>query len=169
VIRPRSQAREAALKALYQIDVRPDLTADELDEVLKGEARSEEALAFARELVQGTRAHLAEIDVEVEAVAHNWNLKRMAVVDRNVIRIGAYELMHRDDIPPAVAINEAVVMAKKYSTKDSGSFVNGILDKIHQRRRPESVRAGRGSGGRGPARPAPGGAEPGAGGDEGQG
>jgi 3',5'-nucleoside bisphosphate phosphatase len=133
VMRARSQAREAALKALYQIDVRPDLTEAELEEVIKQEARSDDALAFARELVAGTRAHVAEIDREVETVAHNWNIKRMAVIDRNLIRMGAFELIHRTDVPPAVAINEAVVMAKKFSTKDSGSFVNGILDKIHQR------------------------------------
>lgn len=132
-MRARSQAREAALKALYQVDIRPDLSDAEVDEVLRAEARNEEALGFARELVAGTRAHMVEIDREVESIAHNWNLKRMAVIDRNVIRIGAFELIHRKDIPPAVAINEAVVMAKKYSTRDSGSFVNGILDKIHQR------------------------------------
>jgi transcription antitermination factor NusB len=132
-MRARSQAREAALKALYQVDLRPDLTAAEMEEVLRAEAKNDEVLAFARELVEGTRAHLADIDREVESTAHNWNLKRMAVIDRNVIRMGTFELLHRPDVPPAVAINEAVVMAKKYSTKDSGSFVNGILDKIHQR------------------------------------
>ncbi|MCO5165337.1 MAG: transcription antitermination factor NusB [Planctomycetes bacterium] len=140
-MRPRSQAREAALKALYQVDLRPDLTDAEVDELLRADARNEESLAFARELVTGTRAHMAEIDQEVESIAHNWNLKRMAVIDRNVIRLGAFELIHRKDIPPAVAINEAVEMAKKYSTKDSGSFVNGILDKIHHRH--HGVKAGR--------------------------
>lgn len=142
-MRPRSQAREAALKALYQVDLRPDLTDAEVDELLRGDARNEETLAFARELVAGTRAHMAEIDREVESIAHNWNLKRMAVIDRNVIRLGAFELIHRKDIPPAVAINEAVEMAKKYSTKDSGSFVNGILDKIHHRH--HGAKAGRAS------------------------
>ena len=133
-MRARSQAREAALKALYQIDLRPDLTENEVDEVLRADcAKHEDTLTFARELVEGTRKHLADIDREVESTAHNWNLKRMAVIDRNVIRMGTFELLHRPDVPPAVAINEAVVMAKKYSTKDSGSFVNGILDKIHQR------------------------------------
>jgi transcription antitermination factor NusB len=133
VIRARSQAREAALKALYQIDLRPDLSPNEIDEAIRAEAKNDDTLTFARELVEGTRKHLAEIDREVESTAHNWNLKRMAVIDRNVIRLGTFELLHRPDVPPAVAINEAVVMAKKYSTKDSGSFVNGILDKIHQR------------------------------------
>lgn len=133
MIRPRTQGREVALKALYQLDVRPDLTESELEALLKNEARTDEALAFARELVKGTRAHLPEIDREVESIAHNWNLKRMAVIDRNLIRLGSFELSFRADIPAAVSINEAVVMAKKYSTKESGSFVNGILDKVAQR------------------------------------
>ena len=148
-MRARSQAREAALKALYQVDLRPDLTPAEVEEVLRAEAKSEDVLSFARELVSGTRAHLAEIDREVESTAHNWNLKRMAVIDRNVIRMGTFELLHRPDVPPAVAINEAVVMAKKYSTKDSGSFVNGILDKIHQRHHGPGQRARGASGGEG--------------------
>lgn len=133
MIRPRTQGREVALKALYQLDVRPDLTDSELELLLRNEARTDEALAFARELVKGTREHLPEIDREVESIAHNWNLKRMAVIDRNLIRLGSFELSFRADIPAAVSINEAVVMAKKYSTKESGSFVNGILDKVAQR------------------------------------
>lgn len=131
-MRARTAAREATLKALYMLDLRPDMTPEELDETLRREAPTA-SLAFARELLDGTRKHMPTIDTEVESIALNWNLRRMATVDRNVIRLGAYELMHRTDIPGAVAINEAVVMAKKYSTKDSGGFVNGILDKVMQR------------------------------------
>lgn len=132
--RPRTQAREAALKALYLLDLRPDAGQRELDEAMGEELRSDEARSFARALVEGTRRNLAEIDREVEAVAHNWKLKRMAVVDRNVLRLGTYELLHcRDDIPPAVAIDEAVSIAKKFSTRESGAFVNGILDRIRLR------------------------------------
>ncbi len=133
MIRARTQGREAALKVLYQVDLRPDLSEAEVEQALRTEARSDDAVAFARELVRGTRAHMPEIDREVEEIAHNWNLRRMAVVDRNVIRLGAFELIWRLDIPPAVAINEAVTIAKKYSTKDSGAFVNGILDKVLRR------------------------------------
>ena len=70
------------------------------------------------------------IDEKIEAVAVNWKLRRMAILDRNILRMGAYEILFLDDIPPKVAINEAVNMAKKYSQADSGKFVNGILDKL---------------------------------------
>ena len=148
--RPRTQAREAALKALYLLDLRPDSSALELEEAMGEELRSDEARRFARGLLQGTRSRLAEIDAEVEAVAHNWNLKRMAVVDRNVLRLGAYELLFcRDEIPPAVAIDEAVSIVKRFSSRESGAFVNGILDKIR-------LRAERGEGQAPSAGPGPG-------------
>lgn len=132
--RPRTQAREAALKALYLLDLRPDSRPSELEQAMGDELRTDEAKQFARALLEGTRSHLPEIDAEVEAVAHNWNLKRMAVVDRNVLRLGAYELLYcREEIPPAVAIDEAVSIAKRFSTRESGAFVNGILDRIRLR------------------------------------
>jgi len=132
-MRPRTQAREAALQALYQLDLRPELEAGDLDRLLEDQVEQPSALAFARELVRGTRLHLAAIDAEVAAVAENWEMRRMAAVDRNVLRLAAYELLHRDDIPAAVAIDEAVTLAKKFSTKESGSFVNGILDQVAKR------------------------------------
>jgi transcription antitermination protein NusB len=132
-VRPRTQGREVAFKVLYQLDLRPDLSEGEVEEALRAESKSAEALKFARELVKGARDHRAEIDRQVEGITHNWRLDRMAAVDRNIIRLGAFELGWRPDVPTAVAINEAVVMAKKYSTKESGSFVNGILDKLAQR------------------------------------
>lgn len=133
-MRLRTQGRETALKALYQLDLRKDLDSDELLDLLEREAKTDAAREFASELLEGVRLHWDALDAEVEAVAHNWKLERMAVIDRNVLRLGAFELLHRPDIPPAVAIDEAVTLAKKFSTKDSGSFVNGILDKILRRR-----------------------------------
>ncbi|HYE33733.1 MAG TPA: transcription antitermination factor NusB [Methylomirabilota bacterium] len=85
---------------------------------------------FAEPLIRGTVQHLEEIDGKIKQVAKNWDLNRMATVDRNVLRLAIYEMLHRDDIPPVVSINEAVDIAKKFSTDDSGKFVNGILDKI---------------------------------------
>lgn len=85
------------------------------------------------------RQHGAELDAVIEAVAINWELRRMAAVDRNVLRLGAFELLHRPDVPPAVAINEAVLLGKKYSTRETGAFVNGILDKIHRERAGEDA------------------------------
>jgi N utilization substance protein B len=84
--------------------------------------------------VQGTFEHKEEIDRVIQAVAQNWNISRMAVVDRNVLRLATYELLHCDDIPPKVAINEAIELGKRYSTQNSGAFINGILDKIMNRK-----------------------------------
>jgi N utilization substance protein B len=96
--------------------------------------------AFAEPLVQGVLEHQAELDAEIIRHARNWELHRMAVVDRNILRLAIYEMRYREDIPPVVSINEAVDIAKKYSTQDSGKFVNGLLDKV----RSELMRPARG-------------------------
>ena len=85
---------------------------------------------FADKLIRGVLEHRPDLDKKIQEHAQNWNLNRMAVVDRNILRLAIYEMLYRDDIPPIVSINEAVDVAKKYSTQDSGKFVNGILDKI---------------------------------------
>lgn len=129
-MRKRTAARRLALQALYQWDLRGDDFLAELPHFLASWARTEEESAFARELVLGCRAHLAEIDARLQALARNWSLGRMAVIDRNILRLAAYELMYRPDIPPKVAIDEAVGLAKRFSTEESGAFVNGILDPL---------------------------------------
>ena len=85
---------------------------------------------FAEPLIRGTLQHWEEMDSIIKKHAKNWDLHRMAVVDRNVLRLAIYEMFHRDDIPPVVSINEAVDIAKRFSTEESGKFVNGILDKV---------------------------------------
>ena len=85
---------------------------------------------FAEPLIRGALQHREECDALLRRHCKNWDLKRMAVVDRNILRLAIYEMLHREDIPPVVSINEAVDIAKKFSTQDSGRFVNGILDKI---------------------------------------
>ncbi len=85
---------------------------------------------FAESLIQGVLEKKDEVDDVIKKHAWNWDLHRMAAVDRNVLRLAVYEILHRGDIPPVVSINEAVDIAKKFSTQDSGKFVNGILDKI---------------------------------------
>jgi N utilization substance protein B len=85
---------------------------------------------FADPLIEGVVKHRVEIDALLQKYTLNWDLRRMAVVDRNVLRLATFEMLHRDDIPPVVSINEAVDIAKKFSTEDSGRFVNGILDRI---------------------------------------
>ncbi len=146
-MRKRTLGRELALQLLYQLDVRGPEVMDELDACLQ-EAQEEpdaEARGFARELVLGWWERRAAIDEKIESAAKNWQLKRMAVIDRNILRLATYELLFRDDIPPLVSINEAIDMAKKFSTPQSGRFVNGILDNIRltwapgakQQRKPE--------------------------------
>lgn len=85
---------------------------------------------FADPLIKGTLEHREQLDNEIKKHTQNWDLGRMAVVDRNILRLAIYEMLHREDIPPIVSINEAVDIAKKFSTEESGRFVNGILDKI---------------------------------------
>jgi N utilization substance protein B len=85
---------------------------------------------FSEPLIRGVIQHRDAIDEKIKSHARNWDFHRIAAVDRNVMRLAIYEMLHRDDIPPAVSINEAVDIAKKFSTEDSGKFVNGILDKI---------------------------------------
>lgn len=138
-MRRRTQARECALRILYQADItrRPiDQVATSywLDGELKDEeTRNEEVITFANRLVLGVKGALETIDLKISQYATNWQLKRMAVIDRNVLRIGVFELKHSSDIPPKVAINEAVELAKKYGDLESSKFVNGILDKIHKK------------------------------------
>ena len=131
-MRKRTQARELALQLLYQLDLRGEEVVPDLLEHLAS-VPDAEVRDFARELLQGYRERAQEIDRRIEEVARNWQLRRMAVIDRNILRLATYELLHRDDVPPLVAINEAIELAKKYSTKNSGPFVNGILDNLRLR------------------------------------
>ncbi|MBR6021338.1 MAG: transcription antitermination factor NusB [Kiritimatiellae bacterium] len=101
--------------------------ADTSAHAAKGRAK---ARRFAEELARGVIAHHKEIDPLIEKYAANWEIDRMGIVDRNVMRIAVYEMLHRDDIPPVVSINEAVDLAKAFSSVESGKFVNGILDRI---------------------------------------
>jgi transcription antitermination factor NusB len=137
-VKKRTRARELALQFLYQMDLRgPDLLPE-----AKGFFRAEEedraAREFALQLVEGVAEHKDELDQAIRGVAQNWEITRMAVIDRNVLRMAAFELLHCADIPPKVAINEAIELGKRYSTQNSGAFINGILDKIKERARPAS-------------------------------
>lgn len=151
----RREARERAVQFLFQYDLNKP---ENLDDALahfwesqrmgaiieeKAPARwgehvelpppSVEEVAlreFAEPLIRGTVEKLAELDAKIVDVAKNWDINRMATVDRNILRLAIYEMFYRNDIPPIVSINEAVDIAKKFSTDDSGKFVNGILDKI---------------------------------------
>jgi N utilization substance protein B len=151
----RREARERAVQFLFQHDMNPP---EDLEAALnhfwdsqrsaaiaeeKGMATWGQPIAlppptadeaavrqFAEPLIRGALDHRDEADALIKKHAQNWDLHRMAAVDRNILRLAIYEMLYRDDIPPVVSINEAVDIAKKFSTQDSGKFVNGILDKV---------------------------------------
>lgn len=151
----RREARERAVQFLFQHDLNPP---EDLDRALEEFWSSQRAAAiagdqgpatwgqplelpppsaaeaevrgFAEPLIRGTVQHREAIDEQIKKHVRNWELHRIAAVDRNILRLAIYEMLHREDIPPVVSINEAVDIAKKFSTQDSGKFVNGILDKV---------------------------------------
>lgn len=127
----RRHARELAVQFLYQFD----LNGGALEEVLElfwltQTDVSASVRAFADATIRGTLAHRAAVDEQIKKYTEHWELSRIAAVDRNILRLAIYEMVFRDDIPPVVSINEAVDIAKKFSTRESGAFVNGILDKL---------------------------------------
>ena len=136
--RKRTQARELVLWALYLVDIRGAESKDQVPELFRSQTDDPDVLAFARELFDGCLRNRDELDGKIAEVAENWQIHRMAVIDRNVLRLGAYELMFLKDIPPKVSINEAIDLAKRYSTAESGAFVNGILDKLRTQIRSET-------------------------------
>ena len=132
-MRKRTLAREFALQILYQWEI----TKDDIEFCLENfwQERAEKELDaelknFTAKLVKGTVSCLKEIDQKISSYAQNWQLERMALVDRNVMRLGCFELLYCDDIPSKVSINEAVEIAKRFSSPEAGKFVNAILDKI---------------------------------------
>jgi N utilization substance protein B len=126
----RRKAREYALQILFQLDIRKEKpSAAVLKHFWAEYDPDEDVKAFSEEIVRGTYKHIARINELLHQCAKNWSLDRMAVVDRNVLRMAVYEILYRIDIPTSVTINEAIEIAKKYGTDESGSFVNGILDR----------------------------------------
>jgi len=131
-MRKRSRARELALKFLYQTDITKEDPFPALRDFWQGHRATRPMKEFTTQMVQGTLKNLTQIDSILSRYAQNWQLKRMAVIDRNILRLGCFELLFLEDIPPKVSINEAVELAKKYGDVESSKFVNGILDKIHK-------------------------------------
>ena len=137
----RRRAREFALQALYQTDVGQTTVQDALqalwaglveeteDELGKRQAESDE-IEFATAIGVGVQDNQTELDTRIEASSTNWRVPRMSVIDRNILRMGTFELSHMPEVPANVSINEAIELAKRFGTKDSKGFVNGILDRI---------------------------------------
>src|SRR5262245_20608115 len=128
----RSRAREVALQLLFQRDLNPTTDRAAIERFVRDRLRDPGREPFCLGLYDGVVAHLAEIDETLTATAENWRLPRMAGVDRNVLRMGTYELRHAPDTPPHVAIDEAIELARRYGTAGSPAFVNGILDRIYK-------------------------------------
>ena len=145
-MRKRTRSREIALQMLALVDMRGDDCLVDMDDTLRmlyrldrdGETWpqdiDEDLLQFARELVEGTLEMRPGIDEMISRATQNWDLARMANVDRNILRMAVHEMLHVEDIPSKVSINEAIELGKRYSTKQSGSFINGILDRIRRER-----------------------------------
>jgi transcription antitermination protein NusB len=151
-VKARTVARRLALDVLYEAEIRNSLPSEALaareregwvrpsrieDETKRRgdstETPEQDSIAYARELVVGVQSHRADADELIVRYADRWAIERMPVIDRNVVRMALYELFWRDDIPVAVAINEAVELVKSLSTDDSGRFVNGLLGRIVER------------------------------------
>ena len=125
----RSRAREIALQALFQEDLNPRDSRDQLAPFLQTRLKDSDLQEFAEMLVLGVMRNREELDALLEAQADNWSLSRMAATDRNVLRLGAFEIRY-SETPDHVAIDEAVELAKRYGSGQSSQFVNGILDKL---------------------------------------
>lgn len=125
----RSRAREVALQVLYQDDLNPQHNPDDDQRFVRNRLHAPELEEFASSLVAGVRRNLQELDQVLAQTADHWSLERMAATDRNVLRLGAYEILY-SETPDRVAINEAVELAKRFGSKQSAQFVNGILDRL---------------------------------------
>src|SRR4051794_894793 len=129
----RSRGREVALQVLYQIEQNPGIPAAEVRQFIDRRLLGDKKLVeFTQDLGAGVRENQPKIDEMIKEVAENWRLDRMAAIDRNILRLGAYEMLLRPEVPAKVAINEALELAKRYSTAQSSRFVNGILDRVLQ-------------------------------------
>src|SRR5262245_57422516 len=126
----RSRAREVALQLLYQRDLNPGVDRAAIERFCGDRLRDPELAPFCLSLFDGVVSHAEEIDRQLAGAAENWRLPRMAAVDRNILRLGAYELLFTPDTPSSVALNEAIELARRYGSADSPAFVNGVLDRL---------------------------------------
>ncbi len=144
----RSRAREVALQLLYQHDVNPRtrMGRPAVERFVKDRLKDAVVEPFTLSLYDGVVAHAAAIDKQLSAAAVNWRLPRMAAVDRNVLRLGAYELLFTPETPANVVLDEAIVLARRFGSKDSSGFVNGVLDRLRQNQMPAPAAPAEGAG-----------------------
>lgn len=128
----RSRAREVALQLLFQRDFNPATPREAIVRFARDRLRELDLQNLCLALYDGVTQHLEDIDNRLAAAAENWRVSRMATVDRNVLRLGAYELLHVSDTPAAVAFDEAIELARRFGSADSPAFVNGVLDRLRR-------------------------------------
>ncbi len=126
----RERARQMALQALYQLDVRGEAWDAETVDFLRGSTRDPETYFFARRLAEGAWGWREAADRLIEEAAEHWHVARMAAVDRNILRLAAWEICEAPDIPERVSIDQAIELAKAFSTAEASGFVNGVLDRV---------------------------------------
>jgi len=124
----RRKSRELALQALFQEELSGAAGLLDFEEFCAHFQVSKKAIPYARKLLHGVHERREALNQQISRYAENWRLERMSVIDRNILRLAVFELLYQDDVPTSVAINEAVEIAKRFSTDDSGPFINGILD-----------------------------------------
>jgi len=129
----RRRARECALQMLFQMDVAGGPPEEIFAQFWADQASTPELKSFAEDLVRGVARERLFLDNVVAVSAENWRVERMAVVDRNVLRMAAYEMLFDEEVPPVVAIDEAIEIARKFGSEESGAFINGILDAVRKR------------------------------------
>ena len=129
----RRRARECALQMLFQIDMAGGAPADVFPHFWRDHEAETEVREFAQSLVEGVVADLPRLDAIIASCAEHWRVERMAVVDRNILRMAVYELTRDPDTPPVVVLDEAIEVGKKYGSEQSGAFINGILDAVRRR------------------------------------
>lgn len=126
----RSRAREVALQLLFQQDHNRTVPRDEIQRFVQERLRDENLQQFCITLFDGVMQQRAQLDQHISNAAENWRVARMSTVDRNVLRLGGYELMHMPDSPARVVLDEAITLARRYGSADSPAFVNGVLDRL---------------------------------------
>ena len=126
----RREGREAAVQFLYQRDLNAGANAETIEGFWALRPANKKVRAFGMDIAEGVLAHQADIDERIRQAASNYDLHRIAAVDRNILRIAIYEMLFCPDVPPVVSINEAIEIAKRFGSDESGRFVNGVLDRI---------------------------------------
>jgi N utilization substance protein B len=145
-MKKRRRARELALQGMYSLEISGNSLELVLEQIFQGRTEDEDISSFTTDLLRKTVEHKASLDQDVASVVENWEFGRIALVDRLILRLALCELFYFEEIPPKVTINEAIDLAKEYSTAQSGRFVNGILDSLYRRFKSENKIKKRGRG-----------------------